>query len=187
MLKVRDIMTPELIILDPELTLRSAVDLLAQRRISGAPVMTGGRMVGVLSAMDILGFEASVPGVPTEQPEFEEQGESVSAEIEEQDSLAEGEEPPSAYFTDLWSDAGADLVERFRATQGPEWDLLAEHTVAEAMSSAVRTVAADASVRGAARAMRDERIHRLLVMQGDTLVGIVTALDIVGAVADTRL
>jgi CBS domain-containing protein len=35
--------------------------------------------------------------------------------------------------------------------------------------------------------MRDERIHRLLVMQGDTLVGIVTALDIVGAVADTRL
>lgn len=187
MLKVRDIMTAELIVIDPELTLRNAVDLLAQRRISGAPVMAGGHVVGVLSAMDILAFEASLPGVPTEQPEFVEQGETETAEEEEAGAVAEGDEAPSAYFTELWSDAGADLVERFRATQGPEWDVLGEHTVSEAMSSAVRTIAADATVRAAARQMRDQRIHRLLAMQGHTLVGIITTLDIVAAVADSRL
>jgi CBS domain-containing protein len=187
MLKVRDIMTAELIVLDPGLTLRNAVDLLAQRRISGAPVMAGGRVVGVLSAMDILAFEASVPGVPTDQPEFQEQGEAETEEEEEKAMVVEGEEAPSAYFTDLWSDAGADLVERFSATHGPEWDFLGEHTVAEAMSSGVRTIPADASVKAAAAGMRDDRIHRLLVMERKTLVGIVTALDIVSAVADGRV
>jgi CBS domain-containing protein len=185
MLKVKDIMTRDVVAVGPELSLRDAVDLLAQKRISGVPVLVGQRPIGVLSAGDILDFEASQPVVPNEQPDFLEQGEFESQE--EQSAEDEGTEPPATYFTEYWADAGADTVERFQDTRGPEWDLLGEHTVAEAMSRGLRTIRADATVAEAARRIRDERIHRLLVMEGDTLVGIVTTFDIVAAVADRRL
>jgi len=185
MLKVKDIMTREVVAVGPELSLRDAVDLLAKKRISGAPVLAGRRPIGVLSAGDILAFEASQPVVPAEQPEFLEQGELESEE--EQLAEVEGAEPPAAYFTEFWADVGADTAERFQDIRGPEWDLLGEHTVEEAMSRGLRTIAGGAPVAEAARRMRDERIHRLLVMEGEGLVGIVTTYDIVAAVADRRL
>jgi CBS domain-containing protein len=185
MLRVRDIMTRDVISVGPELSLRDAVDLLAQKRISGAPVLAGRRPIGVLSAGDILAFEASQPVVPAEQPDFLEQGEFESQE--EQLAEVDGADPPAAYFTEFWDDAGADTAERFQDTRGPEWDLLGEHTVAEAMSRGLRTIRADAAVAEAARRIRDEKIHRLLVMEGETLVGIITTFDIVAAVADRRL
>jgi CBS domain-containing protein len=71
MMTVRDLMTTDVTTVDPDLTLRDAVELFAQRHVSGAPVMTGARVVGVLSTSDVLAFEAATPGVPTERPELE--------------------------------------------------------------------------------------------------------------------
>jgi CBS domain-containing protein len=67
------------------------------------------------------------------------------------------------------------------------WDLLSEHTVAEAMSRSVVAMAPAADVRAAAGAMQRARSHRVLVMEGSRLVGIVSALDIAHAVAQRRL
>src|SRR5687768_12378177 len=67
MLRLRDIMTTDLITLDPDITLREAMDVLVSKRISGAPVVAGDEVIGVISATDLLQFAAALPGVPTQR------------------------------------------------------------------------------------------------------------------------
>jgi len=140
---VRDIMSTGVLTLSPDLTLRDAIELLTARHISGAPVVAGGRVVGVISANDVLAFEAATPGIPTEQPDQPEQD---GLEEPEEQIWERKTEPPGAYFSEFWSDAGAEVAERFAELKGPEWDVLEEHTVAEAMSRGVRSVRRDLSV-----------------------------------------
>jgi CBS domain-containing protein len=66
---------------------------------------------------------------------------------------------------------------------GPGWDALDEHTVAEVMSLRILSVPPAAEVRALAELMDGEGVHRLLVMDEEVLVGIVTASDLVRAVA----
>jgi CBS domain-containing protein len=178
-------MSTDVMVLDAELTLREAVELLSTHRITGAPVVAGERIVGTLSANDVLAFEADIPGVPTERQEAVEEEEVEEAEPDEWEPDG-GEAPPSAYFGEMWSDAGADVAERFKALDGPEWDVLAEHTVGEAMSRGVRSVSPDTTVAEAAAYMLGQRIHRAVVMNGDSLVGIITTTDIMRTVAAGR-
>ena len=183
-LTVRDIMSTGVLTLSPDLTLRDVIELLSGRHITGAPVVAGGRVVGVISANDVLTFEAATPGVPTERPEQPEQD---GLEAPEEEEWHRETEAPGAYFSGLWADAGADVAERFAELTGPEWDVLAEHTVAEAMSGGARSVRPDTSVTDAAAYMLKEGIHRAVVLEGFELVGIVTATDIMRAVAERRL
>jgi CBS domain-containing protein len=67
--------------------------------------------------------------------------------------------------------------------ESPEWDALDEHTVAEVMSLRILSVAPGASLTEVARLMEGEAVHRLLVMEGDALLGILSALDLVRATA----
>ena len=182
MLRVRDIMSRDVVTVSPELGLREMVELLAEQHVGGAPVVAGSKIVGVISATDLLRFESETPGVPTERPDQMEVGEWGAAEEWE-----EGAEAPAAFYLDTWSDVGADVLERFREVQGPEWDVLAEHTVAEAMTPALRAVPPDAPVDQAAASMLRGSVHRLLVIDEGKLVGIVTTTDIVRAVAEGRL
>ena len=182
MLTLRDIMTPEVVTLDPEMTLRDALEILAARQISGAPVVEGNRIVGAFSAMDAIEFLATTPGVPdVSAAQGDEEG------VTSQEPTDADAEASPAYFVDFWSDAGADVDERFRDTGSAAWDLLAEHTVAEAMSRRVAVLTPNADVRAAADVMQRTRVHRVLVMDKGALVGIVTALDIANAVAHRRI
>ncbi|MDQ8164416.1 MAG: CBS domain-containing protein [Gemmatimonadota bacterium] len=61
MLKVRDVMSRDIVAFEPEAGLLDAIEVLAERHISGAPVLVGERIVGVLSSSDILEFVASNP------------------------------------------------------------------------------------------------------------------------------
>ncbi len=182
MLTLRDIMTPEVVTLDPEMTLRDALEILTGRHISGAPVVEGGRIVGVFSAMDAIEFLATTPGVPDVASTQDEGDAEDPQEPTDMDADA-----PAAYFVDFWSDAGADVGERFRDVGTAAWDLLAEHTVSEAMSRRAAALTPDASVRAAADVMQRTGVHRVLVMDGTKLAGIVSALDIANAVALRRL
>lgn len=181
MLTVRDLMTTDVATVDPQLTLRGAVELFSTRHVSGAPVTASGRLVGVLSASDVLAFEAETPGVPTERPALENE------EWDEPAEWIEGEEAPAAFFNDQWSDAGADVLARFAEVSGPEWDYLAEHTVADAMTPTVCSIAPYVDVYTAAEYMIRAGVHRLIVMQEGRVVGILSSLDIVRAVAQRRL
>ncbi len=60
-LRVREVMTPDPIVFDPELPVRSAALVLSSRRVSGAPVVDAdGALVGVLSEGDLV--QKAAPG-----------------------------------------------------------------------------------------------------------------------------
>lgn len=184
MLQVREIMTAAIVSVTSETSIRDAIELLATKHLSGAPVVTGGRVVGVVSATDLLAFLAELPGVPTTRSTENvlEDNLEVSADEAESDSALQ-----TAFFADLWDDAGADASVRFDSSSTPEWDVLAEHDVSEVMTRGpLHTVGPDDSAEHAARLMQREGIHRVLVVEGDRLVGIVSSLDITKAAADDR-
>lgn len=175
-------MTREVVTVSPDLSLRDAMDLLTTRHISGAPVVSNGRVLGVVSLTDLAEFAAATPGVPTERPEQTEWG-----DFDEPVDWPVDEEPPSAYFAQLWDDAGADVSERLQSTSGPEWNVLEEHTVSEAMSRSIASLPAATPVQRAAELMQRSGIHRVIVMDNGLLVGVVTTKDISDAVADERI
>jgi CBS domain-containing protein len=183
MLRLQDIMTREVVTVSPELSLRDTMDLFATRHISGAPVVSRGRVVGVVSLTDLAEFAAATPGVPTERPDLAEWG-----ELENPGDWIEDEDvPAAAFFAEQWEDAGADVLQRMEHATGPEWNALEEHTVGEAMNRAVMALPPETPVEHAAGVMRRAAIHRVLVMENGLLLGIVSTRDIADAVADHRL
>ncbi|HJP84669.1 MAG TPA: CBS domain-containing protein [Gemmatimonadaceae bacterium] len=85
-----------------------------------------------------------------------------------------------SYITDLNAGPPSDSLRRRRTT-------LEEITVSELMTREVKTLPPNCSVEQAADFMRKNQIHRVLVMEGQKLVGIVTTTDVAKAVADHRL
>jgi CBS domain-containing protein len=181
MVRVHDIMTPHVVTLAADATLRDAVDTLVTCRIGGAPVLERGKVVGVLSAPDVLEFESVNP---IEEMRDEEEDDSSFGPAPEWD---EGAEAPSTFFTDLWTDDGTPVSERFQSTRGPEWDFLADHCVGEAMTRSVCTVPGALEVSLAAQRMLAAGVQRALVTSYGKLVGILTTTDILRAVAERRL
>ncbi len=181
MLSVRDVMTAEPITIAPEATLRDAVELLTANGVSGLPVLASGRVVGTLSARDIISFECGLPGVPMERDD-EDVWQEGTVVFSDDNSVS-----PASYFAELWEDAGADVSERFRCADTPEWDFLREHTVQEAMSQDILYIAPAAPIQVAAEYMKRSGAHRMLVTDATRLVGIVTTMDITRAVAEYRL
>ena len=53
-MKVKDVMTKDVATVAPDAELRDVASLLVERRISGAPVVADGRVVGVVSEQDVL-------------------------------------------------------------------------------------------------------------------------------------
>ena len=178
-------MSTDVVTVTPETTIREAMEVLARRHMSGAPVVSGEQLVGIVTANDLMAFTAAIPGVPTERETRDEWIEwaqpSVADEVE-----AEAE-PSGAYFSDLWEDAGADVTERFADIGSPEWNALEEHDVSEVMThTPLSTLSPDDEAEAAADLMRRNAIHRVLVTEGDRLVGVVSSLDIARAAADHR-
>ncbi len=178
---LRDIMTREIVTVGPESTLREAAETLSDAGIGGAPVVGSGRLLGVLTLTDIVEFAANAEGVPTAREGLPSMAD-LEYEWEEQEPR-DGDDGVAGFFVDLWEDAGADLLERFRQVGGPEWNVLEEHTVDEIMSRRIAAMAPDTEVGVAAGRMLDDRVHRLLVLDGDRLVGLVSTVDFLRLVA----
>lgn len=182
--KVKDLMTPEVMTLEPEMTLREALEELVASGVSGAPVVSGGqRIAGVVSATDILEFQAATPGIPARRGGGpEEPGDEDTFQADD------ATDPPAAYFVHMWDDSESDVLARVSDAEGPEWDVLQEHTVSEAMTRRVISVGADDDATHAARVMVRTGAHRVLVVDAaGALEGIVSTMDIVRAVADGRI
>lgn len=142
MLKLRDIMTRDVVSAASDLTIREAMELLSERHVSGAPVVDGGKVVGVFSASDLLAFLADL------------------------------------------SDTTPSLT--FRRRKGRTTPL-EDVTVDEVMTRKVQALPPDCSVDEAAALMIKKQIHRVLVMEGDALLGIVSMFDVARAVAQHRI
>jgi len=183
MLKLKDLMTHDVVTLHPDLSLRDAVQELAAEGISGAPVVAHGRLVGVISASDILDFQASHPGAPAFRTDQQEWGDWGPAQLSE----ADFSEPSSGYFRDIWADSGVELIEAVDHPGSPGWDQLSEHVVGEVMTRKVIVLGPDSSAKEAARIMMGSGIHRILVTEGDLLLGVVTTMDFVRAVSEGKI
>ena len=62
MLKVKDIMTRDLITVSPEMEIAHAAKLLLEKRINGVPVVGGtGKMVGILCQSDLITQQKRFP------------------------------------------------------------------------------------------------------------------------------
>jgi CBS-domain-containing membrane protein len=62
MLKVKDIMTREIITVSPETEIVNAAKILLEKRINGLPVIDAfGRLVGVLCQSDLVAQQMSIP------------------------------------------------------------------------------------------------------------------------------
>lgn len=140
MLKVKDLMTRDVLTIAPNTSVREAAEILSTERVSGTPVVRLGKLVGMLSAADLLDFIAALPADP----------DAVSG--------------------------------------GLEHGILDDHTVEEAMTRGpLTTIAPDAPASRAAEVMKEENIHRLPVVEGGRLVGIISTSDVVKAVAERKI
>lgn len=142
MLKLRDIMTRDVVTAAPDMTIREAMELLSERHVSGAPVVDGGKVVGVFSASDLLAFLADL-----------------------------SDTTPSLTFS------------RRKGRTTPLEDV----TVEDVMTRKIQALLPDSSVEEAAAFMGKKQIHRVLVMDGDVLLGIVSTSDVARAVAEHRI
>jgi CBS domain-containing protein len=172
-------MSTELITLAPELTLREAIELLTSEHVTGAPVVAGGVVAGVISATDLLEFAVSAPEASRDR--FDRADWTTDLALEES---PKDETESAAFFLEEFPEKIADDGEE--APEETGMDFLDEHVVAEAMSRKVLSLPPETSVARGAQFMRESGIHRVLVMEGDALVGIVTTSDVSEAVAEER-
>jgi CBS domain-containing protein len=63
MLRLRDIMTTDVVSVSPETSVREAMEVLSRRHVSGAPVVAGGKIVGVVTGNDLMLLASSLPTV----------------------------------------------------------------------------------------------------------------------------
>jgi CBS domain-containing protein len=183
MATLRKIMTDEVVSVSPEMSLRDAVELLRGEGISGVPVLSGEDVVGVLSVTDLIEFSAARTA-PDLAPGEDAPPEGDFWEGVEEWAPVEEEQDPSSYFRDLWPDSEESVAERWEHASAGSWDRLSEHAVGEIMTRKLCFLPPDATVKEAARYMVDRDIHRVLVMDGARLLGIVSTTDIMRAVAD---
>jgi predicted transcriptional regulator len=154
----RDVMSRDLITASPEQSLVEVRHTLIESRIGGAPVVSGGRLVGVISRSDLIRIEELVETLDAE----------VSDNEEWLDDQADGFQHPAPR-----------RFEGFHAR-------LKQLRVKDAMRSQVVTCSPETPIGELALEMTRQRVHRIVVVEKDRPVGIVSTLDIVKLVAGTK-
>lgn len=152
-MKVKDVMNPNIVFCKPDNTIREAAKILKENNVSGAPVLEGEELVGIISEADLLKL-LILPekgGLWLPSP-FE----VIEVPIRE---LLGWEETKK-----MLSDVGSTKIE-------------------EIMTKDVHTISSEASVEEASEHMIRHRINRLPVTEDSRMVGIVTRGDIIQGLA----
>ena len=178
MLQIRDMMTRDVLTVTPETTLREAAELFARHHISGAPVLAGHSVVGVVSTTDLLVFIASNDGGRANGYDRSD------AESAERTAAEYDEEASGLFFTDQLPESDAEEAESFAMDGTPTVDLFSEHTVNEVMTREIYSLPPQARVTQAARCMGTKGVHRLLVLEAGNLAGILSTSDVARAMAN---
>ena len=85
------------------------------------------------------------------------------------------------------SSTGVDFTDAFEQLGRPPWDAasdefqdrLGEAVVADAMTESIVTVDPTTPIPEVALLLRQNRIHRVLVVKGDNLLGIISSFDLI--------
>jgi CBS domain-containing protein len=146
----KDIMTADLLTVTPATTLTQFARILTEDNISGCPVVTvDGRLVGIASKTDLLARLLEGRHDFASSPDF-------------RGLLGLGEE---------------GLVAGRGTAEESEEEVFG--TVEDIMQQNPVTVLPDASILDIARALAENRIHRVVVVEKGRLKGIITSLDVI--------
>lgn len=157
---VRDIMETDVVTVRPDLPVKRLMEVLEENRISGAPVVDDEEnVVGVVSATDVV---------------------RLAAEEEEESGARTGSgEEESGYFY-----AGGRGGFLPALPSGLPKTRLGTRPVRDVMTRATFSVRPEATLPEAARFLHQARIHRALVFDGSRLLGLVTTMGIMEALAE---
>lgn len=150
----RDIMRGELVTAEPGQSLAELRHLLIESHVSGVPVIDAGRLVGIVSRSDLVRVEELV--------------EALDAEV--------AEEQWHEQQTDGFSHSAREGFRGFRRHLG---DL----RVKDAMRTQVLTCSPETPVQKVAAEMVLHHVHRIVVVESEKPVGLITTLDIAALVA----
>ncbi len=156
---VKDVMTREVMTISPDMTLKDMDRLLLESEVSGAPVVEGDRLVGIVSRADVL------------RVVYEEQRQAARV---------------SDFYTSPYP-IPIPALEHLARDSRKIADHLVKLRVREIMTPDPLTVGPDDDVQFVARTMSAQHYHRLPVTEDGRLVGIVTSLDIVRLVGEKGL
>ena len=148
-MRVRDVMSMDPVTLRPTASLREAALTLAEESVGGCPVVDDrGNVVGMLSEVDIL--------------------EALKTQNKELRMLMPPEIMFGISFVEVIKER--DALAAFKELEGKR--------VVDAMTKEVHAVGPGDPVERAIRIMVERRIHRVPVIEGDRLVGILTRGDV---------
>jgi len=151
----RQVMNESVVTLREDAAVKEAIVTLEEYHISGAPVLTPeGECVGVFLATDIL---------------------------KRRREIDDGEAPRAGDF--FSSDPLTQDLDGSFSREDYDPAMLGEDTVGQWMTPGVKSVSPGSTVEDVCRRMVRDRIHRVLVMEGAQLRGIITSFDIVRLVA----
>lgn len=157
-LSAKDIMRTQLVTASPGQRLAEVRHQLLEAHISGMPVIAEGRLVGIISRSDLGRIEDLFEQL---DGEVTDQGEWLS---EQADGFQHAPERDYHGFRQRLSDL----------------------RVRDAMRTQVITCRPETPVAEVAGEMVRHHVHRVIVVEGDRPVGIVSSLDLARLVADGR-
>lgn len=147
----------------PDLPIKDLIEVLEEHEITGAPVVDEEEnVVGVVSSTDVMRLAA----------------EEEAAESRSGSGRPESDEE-SDYFV-----AGGSRGFLPALPAGLPKTRIGTRPVRDAMTRATFSVRPDASLPEAARFLQQAGIHRALVFDGGRLVGLVTTMGVMAAVAE---
>lgn len=153
-MNVKDVMNSDVISCRPDDEISNAAQLLKEQNISGLPVVDEGKVVGIVTEADILKL-LKVP---------EHRG--------------------------LWLPSPFEVIEipireliNWEDTKHMLTDI-GSKPIRDIMESEVYAISADSSIEDASSMMIKHKVNRLPVLDGETLVGIITRGDIIRGLAE---
>lgn len=181
--RVQDIMVPDVVTVPPDLPVAELSSLLDRAGITGAPVVDAeGHLVGVVTVRDVMRLVRQV----LEVPEAARWG--IGAPLPEAwEGGALPQIPADTEFHAYFVTPGGGFVDvRDRIRQLPA-TALEGYRVEDIMTRDPVTVTPRTGLDTLARLLVDRSIHRALVVEEGRLAGIVSATDVLRALAEGRL
>lgn len=156
MVKVREVMSSPVMSITPDTLVKDAAAMLAERNVSGVPVVENDRVVGVFSEIDVLrSIKTTKKDLRLVFPSISSLGIAFQEEVTQREILEAYEE-------------------------------IGNTPVRDVMSKDVVTVAPEIALNEAIVMMVERKIQRLPVVEGEKLVGILTRGDIIRGLAKER-
>lgn len=158
-MRLADIMSQKLFSVHPTMLLSDLEWEFSRRRISGAPVIEDGKLIGMISRADIvrrIGFSHAMSEMALDY-------------YRQLEGAINGNDPQ-----ELERLADQNLGSQLRTLH-----------VRDAMTTHPATLGPDATPQQAAQLMLERGIHRLIVTVGEQPVGVVSTFDLVRVLANT--